>query len=96
MAEQVTVKSQEWLKAHTFGAQLEGTPAPSGTGELVAINPTVEQFVTYHENFRLAHKAGHVDEFIVDGSVQLVVYNDTGSDRIYCIEPHEVEIGGIQ
>lgn len=62
--------------------------SPSFEGELLAVNPTREEFATFNENFAYAVEIGEVPAGNVDG----VVYYDAGAERAFIMSHNEVEI----
>jgi hypothetical protein len=84
----VTVVTEQLKAEMVFAELLFATGNElSFTGELLAINPTKEEFATFNSNFKHAVEAGMTPD-IVDG----VVYYDTGADRAYIVPEAHVEI----
>jgi hypothetical protein len=92
MKKNVTVVDQQLKAEMTFGELLFGAgKEPSFTGELLAINPTKEEFATFNENFAEAVADGITPD-VVDG----VVYFDTGANRAFILDEEFVEITEVQ
>lgn len=84
----VTVTNKILKSELLFAELLIGSGnTPSFSGELLAINPSREEFVTYDENFAEAVRRGYVGE-VVEG----VVYFDTGVKRAFIVPLNMVEI----
>jgi hypothetical protein len=81
----VTITNEEYKVHALFMALLSGDKKPSFEGEIVAVNPSREEFATLNENFKAAVEQGLVEEEIVDG----VVYYDNGAERAYIL-PEEL------
>lgn len=84
----VTVTDNDF-KAHITLAEVifQTGLTPSFDGELLAINPSREEFAKFDQNFASAVEAGVVPE-VVEG----VVYFDTGAQRAYHLEESGVSI----
>ncbi|MGG3561609.1 hypothetical protein ABES03_08395 [Neobacillus rhizosphaerae] len=59
---------------------------PSFEGEVLAINPSKEEFATYNENFEMAVRDGVVPD-VLEG----VVYFDHGANRAFIVSEEYVE-----
>ncbi|MEH7116950.1 hypothetical protein V7128_05915 [Neobacillus vireti] len=64
--------------------------APSFECEVLAINPTKEQFATFDENFEMAVRGGFVPE-----EVEGIVYFDSGANRAFIVGSEFVEISAV-
>jgi hypothetical protein len=90
---QIVRITNEEYKVHTlFMSLLAGESKPSFEGEVIAINPSREEFASLNENFQAAVEEGHVTTSFVEG----VVYFDTGSRRAYILPEELYELPNIQ
>jgi hypothetical protein len=64
-----------------------GGKQPSFQGEVLAVNPSREEFATLNDNFQAAVEEGLVGP-VVDG----VVYYDTGAGRAYIYDAEHFEV----
>jgi hypothetical protein len=84
----IRVVNEQFKKEMTFAEILFGSGNfPSFEGELLAVNPTPEEYAKHDENFKACNEAGE-DTDVHEG----VIYYDTGAERAFWVKPEHVEV----
>jgi hypothetical protein len=66
-----------------------GNDKPDFYGEIVAVNPTREEFAKLDDNFSHAVESGMIVEEVLEGKV---VYFDAGANRAFLLGTEDVEL----
>jgi hypothetical protein len=96
MTKQVKVTNQMAVNSLSFFRILEGKSPMSGEGDLLAVNPTLDEFVAADENFAHAVANGvHLDDDRYDAesnTMSGILFYDNGAQRVYFLAEKDVEI----
>lgn len=76
------ITNQDLRDEMVFASMLFEGKKPDLQGEILAVNPTPEEFAKHDENFRSAFEDGEVD-----GVEEGVIYYDKGAERAFWILP---------